>query len=242
MNRASLDRGFGRCMLMRKHGTVLKRYPNRTSDIISQPSMVRPPGQYFIGWSAARRAAQAVSRAQIRRQLDAPTYSGQRVSAAPASCGPGAASRSLPVPWHLQADWDEGAAKAAGPSAGGGRPGRGGGGDQPRRCVHPQGGAHQHARHPAQAGPGDAAASAALARGKSTAVAAGAAACSLVHWGGRASARLHVPAGPGASPWAAAEVQAACLLPQVPHARAGRLSTCCAWPDVQAAAAVVEGP
>ena len=30
MNRASLDRGFGRCIVLRKYGTALKKYPNRT--------------------------------------------------------------------------------------------------------------------------------------------------------------------------------------------------------------------
>ena len=39
MNRSSLDRGFGRCMLMRKHGTVLKRYPNRAADQIIAPDV-----------------------------------------------------------------------------------------------------------------------------------------------------------------------------------------------------------
>lgn len=30
MNRASLDRGFGRCIVLRKMGTSLKKYANRT--------------------------------------------------------------------------------------------------------------------------------------------------------------------------------------------------------------------
>ena len=41
MNRSSLDRGFGRCMLMRKHGTVLKRYPNRAADQIIAPDATK---------------------------------------------------------------------------------------------------------------------------------------------------------------------------------------------------------
>nr|ALK02064.1 RNA polymerase III second largest subunit [Wickerhamiella domercqiae] len=32
INKASIDRGFGRCQVMRKATTVLKRYPNQTSD------------------------------------------------------------------------------------------------------------------------------------------------------------------------------------------------------------------
>lgn len=30
LNRASVDRGFGRCQVFRKHGTIIKRYPNGT--------------------------------------------------------------------------------------------------------------------------------------------------------------------------------------------------------------------
>ena len=30
MNRASLDRGFGRCIVLRKYGTSMKKYANRT--------------------------------------------------------------------------------------------------------------------------------------------------------------------------------------------------------------------
>ena len=41
MNRASLDRGFGRCMLMRKHGTVLKKYANRATDTIVAPDRTK---------------------------------------------------------------------------------------------------------------------------------------------------------------------------------------------------------
>jgi len=29
LNRASLDRGFGRCQVLRKYSTVIKRYPNQ---------------------------------------------------------------------------------------------------------------------------------------------------------------------------------------------------------------------
>ncbi len=30
LNKASLDRGFGRCMVLRKYATVVKKYPNST--------------------------------------------------------------------------------------------------------------------------------------------------------------------------------------------------------------------
>lgn len=34
LNKASIDRGFGRCQVLRKNTTVLKRYPNHTQDIV----------------------------------------------------------------------------------------------------------------------------------------------------------------------------------------------------------------
>lgn len=37
LNRASLDRGFGRCMVLRKYGTTLRRYPNDSSDRTAPP-------------------------------------------------------------------------------------------------------------------------------------------------------------------------------------------------------------
>jgi len=38
MNKASLDRGFGRCVVLRKFGTNLKKHANRTQDRITRPS------------------------------------------------------------------------------------------------------------------------------------------------------------------------------------------------------------
>ncbi|KAK9863933.1 hypothetical protein WJX84_006245 [Apatococcus fuscideae] len=43
MNRASLDRGFGRCVVVRKYGTTIKKYANHTKDRVVRP--VVPPGQ-----------------------------------------------------------------------------------------------------------------------------------------------------------------------------------------------------
>lgn len=42
MNRASLDRGFGRCIVLRKYGTSLKKYANRTQDRIVLPAAATP--------------------------------------------------------------------------------------------------------------------------------------------------------------------------------------------------------
>jgi DNA-directed RNA polymerase III subunit RPC2 len=41
VNRASVDRGFGRCVVHRKYPCVMKRYPNATADRLAPPN--RPP-------------------------------------------------------------------------------------------------------------------------------------------------------------------------------------------------------
>jgi len=37
LNKASLDRGYGRCFVMRKHQTSIKKYPNQTLDRLCEP-------------------------------------------------------------------------------------------------------------------------------------------------------------------------------------------------------------
>lgn len=52
MNRASLDRGFGRCIVLRKYGTSLKKYGNRTQDRIVLPAVgggtAQRPSKYRV--------------------------------------------------------------------------------------------------------------------------------------------------------------------------------------------------
>lgn len=43
MNKASLDRGFGRCVVQRRYSCNLRKYPNRSMDRITAPTI--PPGQ-----------------------------------------------------------------------------------------------------------------------------------------------------------------------------------------------------
>eukprot|EP00051_Salpingoeca_urceolata_P012068 m.150055 g.150055 ORF g.150055 m.150055 type:complete len:1163 (-) comp17366_c0_seq2:25-3513(-) len=43
LNRASLDRGFARCVLYRKYQVMKKRYPNQSADVIAPPSDEPPP-------------------------------------------------------------------------------------------------------------------------------------------------------------------------------------------------------
>lgn len=53
MNKASLDRGFGRCMLMKKSSTVLKAYPNRTRDrlIGAEAVSMQPMSVRMLSWA-----------------------------------------------------------------------------------------------------------------------------------------------------------------------------------------------
>ena len=50
MNRASLDRGFGRCIVLRKYGVQIKKYSNRTMDRIVPPikSQSGPTGRHRL--------------------------------------------------------------------------------------------------------------------------------------------------------------------------------------------------
>jgi len=43
LNRASLDRGFGRAMYLRRYQTNLKKHPNGTSDILTPPPVMPQP-------------------------------------------------------------------------------------------------------------------------------------------------------------------------------------------------------
>mmetsp|Transcript_6859 Transcript_6859/g.25298 ORF Transcript_6859/g.25298 Transcript_6859/m.25298 type:complete len:1170 (+) Transcript_6859:151-3660(+) len=43
LNKASLDRGFGRCIVLKKHNSIIKKYTNRTSDRIVPPEAPKTP-------------------------------------------------------------------------------------------------------------------------------------------------------------------------------------------------------
>ena len=43
MNKYSLDRGFGRCIVLRKYGATMKKYMNRTKDRVLAPEL--KPGE-----------------------------------------------------------------------------------------------------------------------------------------------------------------------------------------------------
>ncbi|CAO3587616.1 unnamed protein product [Absidia cylindrospora] len=48
LNKSGLDRGFGRCQVMRKYATMIKRYPNGTHDCLADP-----PGRDTDFWDQA---------------------------------------------------------------------------------------------------------------------------------------------------------------------------------------------
>jgi len=52
MNKASLDRGFGRCIVLKKYGATLRKYANRTTDRIVTPlplpGQKAPPARYRL--------------------------------------------------------------------------------------------------------------------------------------------------------------------------------------------------
>jgi DNA-directed RNA polymerase III subunit RPC2 len=43
LNRASLDRGYGRCFVLRKHATTVRKYPNGTHDRLAAPPPLDDP-------------------------------------------------------------------------------------------------------------------------------------------------------------------------------------------------------
>ena len=48
MNKYSMDRGFGRCIVLKKYGVSLKKYGNRTNDRIVAPQPA-PGGDWGEG-------------------------------------------------------------------------------------------------------------------------------------------------------------------------------------------------
>ncbi|CAM6092659.1 unnamed protein product [Calypogeia fissa] len=54
MNKSSLDRGFGRCIVVKKYATSLKKYQNRTSDRIVAPQLV-PSGKNSTTFTVSSR-------------------------------------------------------------------------------------------------------------------------------------------------------------------------------------------
>jgi hypothetical protein len=77
MNRASLDRGFGRCIVIKKSQAVLRKYANRTQDRVVAPvpgghlqSAICAYGNFFrhsmynssLRWVPCRRIARLASK------------------------------------------------------------------------------------------------------------------------------------------------------------------------------------
>ena len=59
MNKCSLDRGFGRCIVIKKYAASLKKYANRTMDRIVAP--VLGQGAYGLACKACAHACTTTS-------------------------------------------------------------------------------------------------------------------------------------------------------------------------------------
>ncbi|KAI8391025.1 DNA-directed RNA polymerase III subunit RPC2 [Radiomyces spectabilis] len=65
LNKAGLDRGFGRCQVMRKYATMVKRYPNGTHDRLADP-----PNRESDTWDPAFDAIEADGIAGVGEPLN----------------------------------------------------------------------------------------------------------------------------------------------------------------------------
>jgi hypothetical protein len=155
INKASLDRGFGRCIVIKKYNAVLRKYANRTQDRVVgpplQPGQARPGGRCArrrrgLGWGrgscclagagrAATRAARILAGACHGPQATSLGQGCRRRTHQKGSC-------SLPWPEPLLPTR---LPRAQAPPAGQGRAGLGGLLHRPGRRVHQPAAAHQHA-------------------------------------------------------------------------------------------------
>jgi DNA-directed RNA polymerase III subunit RPC2 len=61
LNKASIDRGFGRCIVYRKYSTLIKKYANSTYDRLAAPPPLPVPGSKEASGPAAARLARYAS-------------------------------------------------------------------------------------------------------------------------------------------------------------------------------------
>ncbi|PSC73428.1 DNA-directed RNA polymerase III subunit RPC2 [Micractinium conductrix] len=103
MNRASLDRGFGRCIVLRKHSATLKKYANRTQDRIVLPAGTGAPGAKVPGKfrlldrDGIAAAGEVLSQGEVLVNKQVPTNTRDQVTN-PAAM-PDAFYRPSPVSW-----------------------------------------------------------------------------------------------------------------------------------------------
>ncbi|KAL4423845.1 hypothetical protein ABPG75_001146 [Micractinium tetrahymenae] len=104
MNRASLDRGFGRCIVLRKYGTSLKKYANRTQDRIVLPAAAaapnpaqRPAKFRLLDRDGIAAAGEVLTQGEVLVNKQMPTNTRDPVTN-PAAM-PDAFYRNAPVSW-----------------------------------------------------------------------------------------------------------------------------------------------
>lgn len=87
LNKSSLDRGFGRCQVLRKHTEVLKKYPNHTSDIVSGVKVDTATGEPIwphaaLGTDGLGEVGQRVESGQVYINKCVPTNAGDSMFSA----------------------------------------------------------------------------------------------------------------------------------------------------------------
>lgn len=92
LNKASIDRGFGRCQVVRKNTIQLKRYPNHTKDIVGgmrvdengEPIFSHAP----LGPDGLGEVGLRIENGQVFANKQVPTNAGESVLGEPVQAGP----------------------------------------------------------------------------------------------------------------------------------------------------------
>lgn len=84
LNKASVDRGFGRCQVMRKYSTMIKSYPNQTYDRLADPQIDERTDEYIFKHRALDRdgiagVGERIASGQTLINKQSPTETLQRV-------------------------------------------------------------------------------------------------------------------------------------------------------------------
>ena len=84
MNKASLDRGFGRCIVVRRYATNIKRYANRTADRIVAPPQGAPSARHqLLDQDGIAGVGEMIRPGDVYVNKQSPTNTRDPVSAAP---------------------------------------------------------------------------------------------------------------------------------------------------------------
>ncbi|ODQ80571.1 hypothetical protein BABINDRAFT_160834 [Babjeviella inositovora NRRL Y-12698] len=104
LNKASLDRGFGRCQVLKKNTTVLKRYPNHTKDIVAGMRVDENGDPVFqhqsLGPDGLGEVGMRVETGQVYVNKHVPTNAGESVLGQPQAHQPIEEHRETPVTYR----------------------------------------------------------------------------------------------------------------------------------------------